>query len=47
MSFPCPKVRKEWVAVLVNYEDMPIAHHPKYGDIVPNVIVAMLSVITR
>lgn len=35
------------VAVICNYDDMPIAYHPKHGTIVPDVVVAMSSVVTR
>ena len=35
------------VAVIVPYEDMPIAVHPRHGNIVPDVVVAMSSIINR
>lgn len=35
------------VAVIRNYEDMPVAHHPVHGIIVPDVVVAMSSIVTR
>jgi hypothetical protein len=35
------------IANILNYEDMPIARHPKHGTIVPDVVVAMSSIVTR
>ena len=35
------------VATILSYEDMPIAYHPKHGQITPDVVVAMSSIVTR
>ena len=35
------------VAIIVPYEEMPIAIHPTHGKIIPDIIMAMSSVVTR
>ena len=35
------------IAVLTDYENMPIAHHPKHGQIIPDIVMGMSSVVTR
>ncbi|KAL9122214.1 MAG: hypothetical protein Q9187_001231 [Circinaria calcarea] len=35
------------VATIVQYQDMPIAHNDKHGTIVPDVVIAMSSIVTR
>ncbi|KAL4766725.1 hypothetical protein BDW60DRAFT_201920, partial [Aspergillus nidulans var. acristatus] len=35
------------IAVPIEYEDMPVAYSPKHGYIVPDIVMAMSSVITR
>lgn len=35
------------VATILNYENMPIAYHPEHGQITPDVVVAMSSIVTR
>lgn len=35
------------VAVITDYHNMPIAHQPDQGDVVPDVVVAMSSIVTQ
>lgn len=35
------------VGVITDYCDMPIAHHPTQGTVIPDVVVAMSSIVTR
>ncbi len=35
------------IAVIVNYEDMPVAYNPDHGQIIPDIVMGMSSVVTR
>lgn len=35
------------IAVLTEYENMPIAYHPVHGQIIPDIVMGMSSVVTR